>query len=392
MCECCGDDNCTGCCGYKTFCGFLQWCVSWLTCCTCFCHCCGDSPCSCTNTRRVGQYRDQWQLLPGEQRVEVGSQTIIGATDKGFPDDWAPNKDDIQQGSLGDCYLLAVLINNCDNIRDCFVNYNTFLRDGKAKFKFNRVLVKTTWFSMTYIAKPIDPPIIIEVDNNVIADNDGYAVGNSSYESDDFRNRWVNLLEEAFTRYLNTKDAIQVECGSWPIILNWSGMREKPFKFLQSDLIDGGMSFIPEVAISGKISETGVAYFEKLKEYLYKSFNLNLNLQEDGRSILISNTPIYPMTISITDIFPRDGEITIKGASGLDDQPQDVTFYKPHVYAVTGIGFNSSHQLLIRLTNPHAPDSAKPLERECWVLLEDLYNVGKMPFIGMRWSMQLSEE
>ena len=119
-------------------------------------------------------------------------------TTGGYNEDWVPKVSDIRQsGRIGNCWMLTALLTLIDNgksdsIRDCFVNYDTFLNDKIARFKFFKLEFSyISWFNpFNWSANiTIGDTVEIKVDNTIHKETNGSAV-------------WVKLFEKAFAAYI----------------------------------------------------------------------------------------------------------------------------------------------------------------------------------------------
>jgi hypothetical protein len=118
-----------------------------------------------------------------------------------------PVVEDIKQGRIGDCYLLATLISlvkkDAESVKRCFINRDTLDADKYAKLRFFKVNVKE--ISDKIVAEPMEE-VIVQVDKTVlISPNDKSQPEKLTSIDELVYNKkealWVNIFEKAFTLY-----------------------------------------------------------------------------------------------------------------------------------------------------------------------------------------------
>lgn len=154
-----------------------------------------------------------------------------------IPDNFHVN--DIKQGSLDDCYLLAVLLNlikkDPKSIKKCFISFS----NGKVKFRFFKVKVSAIGSSTENFKAEPNGKVIIQVANKIDS-----KIGSQTTAV------WVNLFEKAFAVYKNNKNNVISISGGNSIVDKWGENSDKKNNIIKS--IDWGYGFIVACAITGK--------------------------------------------------------------------------------------------------------------------------------------------
>lgn len=175
-----------------------------------------------------------------------------------------PEYDEIKQGNIGDCYLLAALSSLCKSsegkkaIKKCFINRKTIDKDGYVTIALFKVKIdienKGTTFAMDkygrahgvklgqYLAR-----VKTEQNGNIGIKVDKKSINNSFSQGEAL---WVKFFEQAFEIY-RTSNSVTSSSNDDVIkkyIKNWNQNMEN------MNILDGGTSDIVMTAITGKTS------------------------------------------------------------------------------------------------------------------------------------------
>ena len=256
------------------------------------------------------------------QNKPVSSIEMFGKSFK----DWKPKIEDIEQGNLGDCYLLAALLSLCksnpDLIKDCFSGAENVDEYGKIGIKFYKI--QLTCENDEYIANPKDR-ITIEINNTILVEQN-----KSNAYFNNHKKKWVDMFEKAYIKYIST-------------IVNIIGDNEKSKKYvsnfrqkivtlkLSPTTIEGISSpFIPLTAITGKPYSCIGDFKGELKDNILgkiRSFDKDKNMN---------------MTIGFNP--HAIDKVLIKNKALLGR----------HAYSVTKVEFNKNdNDYYVYLDNPH---------------------------------------
>ena len=223
----------------------------------------------------ISDYYAESELKPGGKYVEINGNKekvmdqIFGIkkpSDKSDnewkPDikQWNPDIDDIQQGNIGDCYLLAALQSVCESnreqyIKDCFVNFENIYDVHYVEFQFYKLKLKFDRASdgtLSSIQAKQDgkaSPIIV---NTTVLKEGSENAGNESGKL------WVNLFEKAYASYKTNRSNFNLDDDSKDLYesKNKEWIKDEieknvSAKFALGD-VEAGNSFIPLAAITGK--------------------------------------------------------------------------------------------------------------------------------------------
>ena len=173
---------------------------------------------------------------------------------------WTPDINDIKQGSVGDCYLLAALQSLCQNIngrqaiQSCFVNGETIESDNFVEIRLHKLKLTAQDKSNYLCAQPYQE-IIVKMSTKRLSELSYYNKGKI----------WVTFFERAFAYYRNNlanvvldsdlklskKYNSKIFTGANQIIDWW----QNKFSYkLALENVDSGYEFIALSAITGKES------------------------------------------------------------------------------------------------------------------------------------------
>ena len=210
------------------------------------------------------------------QNVEYVDKDGVGnfSKDGHWLGGWNPKVEDIQQGNLGDCYLLSTLLGlidggNQDVIKNCFVASD----DDTVTIRFYKVKIYFNARKNIYRAIPSGKiEIRVKKTLSVYANNPNINFGNQTTA------QWVSLFEKAFTLYKSDRTCVTVgntHRNAVAFVNNWYSKNKNPTTFVHGEVasvqdIDGGYSTIAMTAITGKSA--------KLSNMLNRADDINPSL------------------------------------------------------------------------------------------------------------------
>lgn len=265
-----------------------------------------------------------------------------------------PTIENVKQGQLGDCYLLAALISiikkDAKLIKKCFLNKEYNPETKYVKIKLYRVevhVIPTYDKNFTLKVLPLNP-IVIQVDNTVLIKK--YKTTNGD-KNRPFGNRtnalWVNFIEKAFSVYKNIKDAVVAADDLAKIIIEkWTTESDHS---LSGQNANSGFEFIPFCAITGKKSSSksvkGIQNI--LLKYNDVSFQFDYSSEENKVFNYIDQNlkKFKVLTASTYSESERTFDQTTRKNMGL---------YPTHAYSIDSTIINQGQRKkYIVLYNPH---------------------------------------
>ena len=293
---------------------------------------------------------------PLKEKVEKTTQSDVEKTL--FPNG-SPKIEDIKQGRIGDCYLLAALMSiirkNPECIKRCFPGRNNYdINQKTVKVKLHKVKVNLTVNEnhMIFTVSSVGG-IIIEVDNTILMKRKKLkpsGVYNNESHLMPFGNQtkalWVNFMEKAFSVYKNIEGAVTADNKEAEgFIKLW---KQDSDHSLSGQNVNGGWEFMPFAIITGKES---------------KSMPLEYVNYLDGRTIYKKDDEfIRPFDYSAKEnkIFNyiynhcKDDALTAGTKPIVDEDASRKEIFPSHAYSIesTRIDQNIEKKYIV-LKNPH---------------------------------------
>lgn len=180
----------------------------------------------------------------------------------------SPKVEDIKQGQIGDCYLLAALMSiihkNPGYILNCFPERDAYAPDQETvKVRLHKVKVTITSFGKGNFAFSVSPTgtVTIELDNTILMKrNKDRSTGEYLGVSRElpFGNMtkalWVSFIEKAFSVYKNVPGVLTVEGDAKATEIFMKSWQKGPDHSLSGQNVNGGWEFMPLSIITGKES------------------------------------------------------------------------------------------------------------------------------------------
>ena len=290
------------------------------------------------------------------QQVKKTTQSDVQKTL--FPNG-SPKIEDIKQGNIGDCYLLAALMSiirkDPEYIKSCFPGINNYdINQKTVKVKLHKVKVNLTVNEnhMIFTVSSVGG-IIIEVDNTILMKRKKLkpsGVYNNESHLMPFGNQtkalWVNFMEKAFSVYKNIEGAVTADNKEAEgFIKLW---KQDSDHSLSGQNVNGGWEFMPFSIITGKES---------------KSMPLEYVNHLDGRDIYKKDDEfIRPFNYSAEEnkIFNyiynhcKDDALTAGTKPIVDEDASRKEIFPSHAYSIESTRIDQSiEKKYIVLKNPH---------------------------------------
>lgn len=222
------------------------------------------------------------------------------------------HEDDIQQGEVGDCYVLAAL---------------TSIVNGTSAHLLNNTIVETeTRYTVTLYQEGI--PVQVELDKSIMIKNAGPGTTNQRVGAAFGTEAWVAVIEKAYAKLLGGGDYTQIEGGSASEALKvLLGNRVSRPSRIYLDENDAISSEETDISIANPIQLGNPMTVNRLQAIL--------------QSAAVND---YELNVSSPD--------TLNGVAGLTDEHViniDGTNYMhfKHAYAITAVGGD------VTISNPH---------------------------------------
>lgn len=290
------------------------------------------------------------------QQVKKTTQSDVQKTL--FPNG-SPKIEDIKQGNIGDCYLLAALMSiirkDPEYIKSCFPGRNNYdINQKTVKVKLHKVKVNLTVNEnhMIFTVSSVGG-IIIEVDNTILMKRKKLkpsGVYNNESHLMPFGNQtkalWVNFMEKAFSVYKNIEGAVTADNKEAEgFIKLW---KQDSDHSLSGQNVNGGWEFMPFAIITGKES---------------KSMPLEYVNYLDGRDIYKKDDELtIPFNYSAEEnkIFNyiynhcKDDALTAGTKPIVDEDASRKEIFPSHAYSIESTRIDQSiEKKYIVLKNPH---------------------------------------
>lgn len=290
------------------------------------------------------------------QQVQKTTQSDVQKTL--FPNG-SPKIEDIKQGNIGDCYLLAALMSiirkDPECIKRCFPGRNNYdINQKTVKVELHKVKVNLTVNEnhMIFTVSSVGG-IIIEVDNTILMKRKKLkpsGVYNNESHLMPFGNQtkalWVNFMEKAFSVYKNIEGAVTADNKEAEgFIKLW---KQDSDHSLSGQNVNGGWEFMPFSIITGKES---------------KSMPLEYVNYLDGRTIYKKDDEfIRPFDYSAEEnkIFNyiynhcKDDALTAGTKPIVDEDASRKEIFPSHAYSIESTRIDQSiEKKYIVLKNPH---------------------------------------
>ena len=285
------------------------------------------------------------------QQVKKTTQSDIQKTL--FPNG-SPKIEDIKQGNIGDCYLLAALMSiirkDPEYIKRCFPRRNNYdINQKTVKVKLHKVKVNLTVNEnhMIFTVSSVGD-ITIEVDNTILMKRKKLkpsGVYNNESHLMPFGNQtkalWVNFMEKAFSVYKNIEGAVTADNNEAEgFIKLW---KQDSDHSLSGQNVNGGWEFMPFSIITGKESKSmpleyvnhldGRDIYKKDDEFI-RPFNYSAEENKIFNYIHTRLCKNIALTAGTKDIIDKDAsqkEIFLSHAYSIESTRIDQSIEKKYI-------------------------------------------------------------
>lgn len=241
---------------------------------------------------------------------------------------------DIEQGSIGDCYLLSALQSlvktDPDAIKSCFLS----VENGRIVMRFYKVKIKKIVPNPLTIHFVAVSPIIINLDASTVING-----GNES------KALWVSFFEKGYTMF--RKQGGDAEASLFSLVGRLYAQKTTKNKIISG--LSAGFPSIAMVAITGNSGK----YTHIYRINQGKAFSEKMSKNESGTKAKRYNKKSISVYNEINSALRSGKGVTVAFKVGIQKKNKNFKKVVPfHAYSVTDIKLEDNGYIYVEIRNP----------------------------------------